>query len=95
MFPRTPKSQAVATTLDVLPCAGVDNSSALSTEHLQEWRRAAQRVARAYKEWCAADRREGHHLYASFLDALECEERAARQLERDPAALGAPRGDQS
>ena len=95
MFPRTPKSPAVGPTLDLLPSTAVDNSSGLRTQHLQEWRRAAQRVVRTYKEWCAANRRNRDHLYLSFLDALACEERAAQQLELDAAVLGATEGDQS
>ena len=95
MFPRTPKSPAVDPTLDLLGCAKVGNPSGLPTQHLQEWRRAAQRVVRTYKEWCAANSPDRHHLYLSFLDALGCEERAARQLELDAGVLGAPRGDQS
>ena len=95
MFPRTPKSPAVGPTLDLLPRVGLGNSSGLRTEHLQEWRRAARRVARTYKEWCAANARDRHHLYLSFLDALGCEEQAARRLELDAGVLGAPKGDQS
>ena len=95
MFPRTPKSPAVDPTLDLLRCVGVGNQSGLPTQNLQEWRRAAQRVVRTYKEWCAANSTDRHHLYLSFLDALGCEERAARQLELDAGVLGAPRGDQS
>ena len=95
MFQRTPKSPEVGPTLDVLRCAAVGSSSGLRTQHLQEWRRAAQRVVRTYKEWCAANRGDRHHLYLSFLDALGCEERAARQLELDAGALGTPKGDQS
>ena len=95
MFPRTPESPAVGRTLDLLRSARVGNSSRLRTQHHQEWRCAAQLVARTYKEWCAADRRDRHHLYLSLLDALECEERAARQLELDAGVLGASKGDQS
>lgn len=95
MFRRTPKSPAVGPTLDLLRCAGVGNSSGPGTEHLQEWRRAAQRVVRTYKEWCAANWCDRHHLYVSFLDALGCEEKAARQLELDAGVLGTMRGDQS
>lgn len=40
-------------------------------------------------------RRDRHHLYLSFLDALGCEEQAARQLELDAGVLGTPKGDQS
>ena len=79
MFPSTPHSPGVGPTLDVS----------------QEWRRAAQRVARTYKEWCAADRDHRNHVYLSFLDALGCEERAARQLELDVGTLRITKGDRS
>jgi hypothetical protein len=95
MFPRTPKSPAVGPTLDLLPRVGLGNSSGLPTEHLQEWRRAARRVARTYKEWCAANSRDRHHIHLSFVDALGCEEQAARRLELDAGVLGVPKGDQS
>jgi hypothetical protein len=95
MFPRTPKSPGFGPTLDLLPFAGLGNTPGLRAEHLQEWRRAAQGVVRSYKEWCAADRGDRHHLYLSFIDALGCEERAAQQLELDAGVLGAPKGDQS
>ena len=95
MFQRTPKSPEVGPTLDRLRCAGAGYSSGLRTQHLQEWRRAAQRVVRTYKEWCAANWGDRHHLYLSFLDALGCEEQAARQLELDAGVPGTTRGDQS
>jgi hypothetical protein len=95
MFARTPKSPAAGPTLDLVHCAGVGDSSRLRTQHLQEWRRAAQRVVRTYKEWCAVNWRDRHHLYLSFLDALGREEQAARRLELDAGVLGAPKGDQS
>jgi hypothetical protein len=95
MFPRTPESPAVDPTHDLLRCAEVGNPAGLRTQHLEEWRRAAQRVVRTYKEWCAANRHDRNHLYLSFLDALGCEERAARQLELDAGVLGHPKGDQS
>ena len=95
MLPRTRKSQGVGPTLDLLPYTGPGDTSGLWTEHLQEWRRASQRVARTYKEWCAADRGDRHHLYLAFLDALGWEERAAQQLELDAGVLGTTKGDQS
>ena len=95
MFLRTPKSPGVGPTLDLLPCAGLGNTSDPRTEQLQEWKRAAQRVARTYKEWCAANRSDRHQLYLSFLDALVCEEQAARRLELDAGVLGTTKGDQS
>ena len=95
MFPRTPKSPGVGPTLDLLPYAVPGNTSGRWTEHLQEWRCAAQGVVRAYKEWCAAERRDSHQHYLSYLDALGWEERAARQLELDAEMPGVTKGDQS
>lgn len=63
-------------------------SPEVQAEHLREWREAARRVTRTYKAWCAAERRERRGRYLSFLDALVCEERAARQVELDTAGLG-------
>ena len=95
MFPSTPKSPAVGPTLDQFPRVGLGNTSGLRTEHLQEWRCAAQGVVRAYKEWCAAERRDSHQHYLSYIDALGWEERAARQLELDAEMPGVTKGDQS
>lgn len=61
-----------------------------AAEHLQEWRDAAKRVARAYHAWCAASRSEQQERYRSFLDALRREEGAAQQVERDASGLGSP-----
>ena len=63
-------------------------STDVQDEHVQEWRDASRRVARTYKAWCAADRRERRGRYLTFLDALVCEERAARQVELDTSRLG-------
>jgi hypothetical protein len=54
----------------------------LQADQLQAWREASRRVLRTYNAWCAASRRDRHHRYVSFLDALRREERAAEQLER-------------
>jgi hypothetical protein len=48
-----------------------------------------------YEERCAANWRDRHQLYLSFLDALGREEQAARPLKLDAAMLGAQEGDQS
>jgi len=55
----------------------------LRSEHLEAWREDCKQVLRTYKAWCAAGRRDRHAHYASFLDALRREERAAQQVERD------------
>jgi GAF domain-containing protein len=55
------------------PVAPVDDA-------MQEWRRAAQRVARAWNAWLAAGRRERADAHAAYLEALRGEERAAHRL---------------
>jgi hypothetical protein len=61
------------------------------TQQLQDWRRSAQRVTRAWNAWLAADRRERAIRYHAFVAALADEERAAAEVERmvDPAGVGA------
>ena len=51
-------------------------------EQWQTWRRAAQRVSRAWNEWLAADGRDRLELYRRYVGALAEEERAAAALER-------------
>lgn len=86
MFLRMPKSSPAA---EPSPRVDVGDDRCPRVEHLLEWRAAAKRAGRAYKAWCAASRRDRHRRYISFVDALRCEERAARQLERDMSALSA------
>ena len=95
MFGRTPKSPRVGPTLDLFPCAGLGDTSGLRTERLQEWRRAAERVGRAYNVWCSASSCDRHDLYLSFLGALGREEEAARALELDAGVRGASKGERS
>ena len=85
-FQRTPKSSLVS---ELSSCADVGDAASLRVEHLQQWREAAKREARAYMVWCAASRRDRHYHYLSFLNALRREERAAHQVERDALALAA------
>jgi hypothetical protein len=61
----------------------VSEAPDLHDEHLQEWRDASKRAVRAYKAWCACDRRDRHRLHVSFLEALRREEQAARLVEHD------------
>lgn len=86
MFQRTPKSPRVS---ELSSRAYVGDAASLRVEHLQQWRDAAKREARAYIAWCAASRRDRHNHHLSFLDALRREERAAHQVERDALALAA------
>lgn len=57
---------------------------------LQDWRRSAQQVTRAWNAWIAAEGRErssgetddGRERYRAFVSALAEEERAAAEIER-------------
>lgn len=51
-------------------------------QQLQEWRRAAQRVTRAWNAWLAADSRDRAIRYRVFVAALADEETTALELER-------------
>jgi hypothetical protein len=52
------------------------------TQQLQEWRRSAQRVTRAWNAWLAADSHDRAIRYRVFVGALADEETAAAALER-------------
>jgi hypothetical protein len=52
------------------------------TDQLQDWRRSAQRVTRAWNAWLAADGRDRGVRYRAFVAALGDEERAAAEVER-------------
>lgn len=62
--------------------AGTDETPLRQTQLLQEWRRAAQRVTRAWNSWLAADSRDRNVRYRAFVAALGDEERAAAEVER-------------
>jgi len=90
MFRRAKKSSsAPGPALELSTRAEIGDPAGPRAAHFQEWQDAARRVARTYKAWCAASRRDRRDRYFSFLDALAREERAARQLERDASALRA------
>jgi hypothetical protein len=59
------------------------------TQQLQEWRRSAQRVTRAWNDWLAADSHTRAIRYRVFVAALADEERTAAELER---VIGVPQG---
>ena len=94
MFARTHKSAGAGPTLDLLRCAAVGNPPGVRTQHLQDWRHPTQQVGRTYEKWCAANWRDRHHPYLSFLNALRREERAAQQVELDAGVLETTKGDQ-
>jgi hypothetical protein len=52
------------------------------TQQLQEWRRSAQRVTRAWNAWLAADRHDRAIRYGIFVAALADEERTAADVQR-------------
>jgi hypothetical protein len=62
--------------------AGIPDPTALQTRQLQDWRRAAQRVTRAWNAWLAADWRDRGMRYGIFVAALADEEKAAAEVER-------------
>ena len=62
--------------------AGTDETTLRQTQQLQEWRRSAQRVTRAWNAWLAAESRDRAVRYRAFVAALADEERAAAEVER-------------
>jgi predicted TIM-barrel fold metal-dependent hydrolase len=62
--------------------AGTDETPLRQTQLLQEWRRSAQRVTRAWNSWLAAESRDRDVRYCAFVAALGDEERAAAEVER-------------
>jgi hypothetical protein len=59
---------------------------------MEEWRRAARRVERAWNAWLAADRDARPDAHAAYLAALEDEEQAARRVAAGrPAPLSSGR----
>lgn len=71
--------------------AGTPETTLRQTQQLQEWRRSAQRVTRAWNAWLAAESRDRALRYRVFVAALADEERAAAEVERmvDLADAGA------
>ena len=52
------------------------------TQQLEDWRRSARRVTRAWRAWLDADRGDHGVYYRAYVSALAAEERAAAELER-------------
>jgi hypothetical protein len=52
------------------------------SELLQDWRRSAQQVTRAWNTWLAAEHRERSDRYLSYVSALADEERTAAEVQR-------------
>jgi hypothetical protein len=52
------------------------------SQQWDSWWHAAQKVTRAWNEWLAADRRERTELWRCYVSALDGEERAAAEVER-------------
>ena len=59
-----------------------DAGSPKTTQQLQDWRRSAQRVTRAWNAWLAAESRDRAGRYRVFVAALADEETAAAEVER-------------
>jgi hypothetical protein len=62
--------------------AGLPETAVRQTEPLQDWRRSAQRVTRAWNAWLAAETRDRAIRYRVFVAALADEETAAAEVER-------------
>ena len=62
--------------------AGTDETALRQARLLQEWRRSARRVTRAWNSWLAAESRDRDVRYRAFVAALGDEERAAAEVER-------------
>jgi hypothetical protein len=63
--------------------AGIPETTLRQTQQqLQEWRRSAQRVTRAWNYWLAAESRDRAMRYRIFVAALGDEERAAAEVEQ-------------
>ena len=62
--------------------AGTPETTLRQTQQLQDWRRSAQRVTRAWNAWLAAESRDRDVRYRAFVAALGDEERAAAEVER-------------
>jgi hypothetical protein len=62
--------------------AGTHETPLGNTAPLQDWRRSAQRVTRAWNAWLAAASRDADVRYRAFVAALADEERAAAEVER-------------
>ena len=62
--------------------AGIPEATLRQSQQLQDWRRSAQRVTRAWNAWLAAESRDRPLRYLAFVAALAEEERAAAEVER-------------
>jgi hypothetical protein len=62
--------------------AGIPETTLRQTQQLQDCRRSAQRVTRAWNAWLAADGDDRAMCYRAFVAALADEERAAAEIER-------------
>jgi hypothetical protein len=76
---RKPQALSAETTARQLTSETTDKAP--QREHLEEWRRAAMRVTRAWNSWLAADRHDRPVRYQAFVSALAEEERAAARVE--------------
>jgi hypothetical protein len=62
--------------------AGSPETTLQQTRQLQDWRRSAQRVTRAWNAWLAAESGDRSIRYRVFVAALADEEKAAAEVER-------------
>lgn len=62
--------------------AGIPETPPRQSQQLEDRRRSAQRVTRAWNSWLAADSGDRPIRYQRFVAALADEERAASEVER-------------
>jgi hypothetical protein len=74
---RKPQATGAETRVPELTREATDKTP--QRQHLEEWRRSAKRVTRAWNSWPAADRHDRRARYQAFVSALTEEERAAAQ----------------
>jgi hypothetical protein len=60
----------------------IPETTVRQSQRLEDWRRSAQRVRRAWNAWLAADGQDCAVRYGVFVAALADEETAAAEVER-------------
>jgi hypothetical protein len=78
---RRPESFGDGVSLTGSAAGGQSQPRELQTQEWRAWRRAEQRLVRAWHEWLASDDGDREIFYRRYLDALDGEKHAADVLE--------------
>ena len=78
---RRPESSGDGVSLTGSAAGGQSQPRELQTQEWRTWRRAEQRLVRAWHEWLASDYGDREIFYRRYLDALDREKHAADVLE--------------